>query len=206
MLSSAPTVSASSLGVRLNGYLLLPDGQRVPIADGLTIGREDGCNVCLQDPKASRHHARIIVEGSVVEVEDLGSSNGTRLNGKAIRRRVLRFGDVIQIGTSLIAFVEEDQGPGEEGEEVAAVSAAPVDVIEFADKNVEVPVIRPMAPTGVEIAARGRRLQYTKTSTGGGMLRDDLRQMGWAQRVVVVVLVLVLAAALGYVAMRLAGG
>lgn len=190
----------------MNGYLLLPDGQRVPIAEGLTIGREDGCNVCLQDPKASRHHARIIVEGPVVEVEDLGSSNGTRLNGKAIRRRVLRFGDVIQIGTSLIAFVEEDQGPGEEGEEVAAVSAAPVDMIEFADENVEVPVIRPMAPTGVEIAARGRRLQYTKTSTGGGMLRDDLRQMGWAQRVVVVVLVLVLAAALGYVAMRLAGG
>ena len=190
----------------MNGYLLLPDGQRVPIAEGLTIGREDGCNVCLQDPKASRYHARIIVEGPVVEVEDLGSSNGTRLNGKAIRRRVLRFGDVIQIGTSLIAFVEEDQGPGEEGEEVAAVSAAPVDVIEFADENVEVPVIRPMAPTGVEIAARGRRLQYTKTSTGGGMLRDDLRQMGWAPRVVVVVLVLVLAAALGYVAMRLAGG
>jgi pSer/pThr/pTyr-binding forkhead associated (FHA) protein len=190
----------------LNGYLLLPDGQRVPIADGLTIGREDGCDVCLQDPKASRHHARIIVEGSVVEVEDLGSSNGTRLNGKAIRRRVLRAGDVIQIGTSLIAFAEEDRGPGEEDEEVAAVPAPPIEVIEFADEKVEVPVIRPMAPPGVEIAGPGRRLQYSRTSTGGGMLRDDLRQMGWTQRVVVVVLVLVLAAALGYVAMRVVGG
>ncbi len=206
MLSSAATVS-SSLGVRLNGYLLLPDGQRVPIADGLTIGREDGCDVCLQDPKASRHHARIIVEGSVVEVEDLGSSNGTRLNGKAIRRRVLRSGDVIQIGTSLIAVAaEEDEGPGEEDVEVAAVPAPPVEVIEFADENVEVPVIRPMSPAGVEIAGRGRRLQYSKTSTGGGMLRDDLRQMGWAQRIVVVALVLVLAAALGYVVMRVVSG
>lgn len=205
MLSSAATVS-SSLGVRLNGYLLLPDGQRVPIADGLTIGREDGCDVCLQDPKASRHHARIIVEGSVVEVEDLGSSNGTRLNGKAIRRRVLRSGDVIQIGTSLIAFNEEDKRPEEEDAEVADVPVPPVDVIEFVDENVEVPVIRPMAPTGIEIAGRGRRLQYSKTSTGGGMLRDDLRQMGWAQRIVVVALVLVLAAALGYVVMRVVSG
>ncbi len=63
-----------------------------------------------------------------------------------------------------------------------------------------------MAPTGVEIARSGHRLKYSKTSTGGGMLRDDLRQMGWAQRIVVVALVLVLAAALGYVVMRVVSG
>lgn len=190
----------------MNGYLLLPDGQKVPIADGLTIGRENGCDVCLQDPKASRHHARIIVENSVVEVKDLGSSNGTRLNGKAIRRRVLRSGDVIQIGTSLIAFVQEGERPGEAGAEVVAAPVPPVDVIEFADESVKVPVTRSVAPTGVEITAPGRRLQYSKTATGGGMLRDDLRQMGGGQRAVVVFLVLVLAAALGYVAMRVVGG
>lgn len=191
----------------MNGYLLLPDGQRVPIADGLTIGREEGCDVCLRDPKASRQHARIIVENSVAEVEDLGSSNGTRLNGKAIRRRVLRPGDVIQIGTSLVAFKEEEEETGErEEEEAAEAPAPPVEVIEFADESVEVPVSRPAVTTGAEITVTSRRLQYAKTSTGGGILGDDLRQMGGLQRAIVVVLVLILAAALGYVAMRLIGG
>ncbi len=205
MLSSAAAVSATSLGVRLNGYLLLPDGHRVPVAHGLTIGRVDGCDLRLEDPKASRHHARLIVEASVVEIEDLGSSNGTRLNGKEIQRRMLRSGDVIQIGTSLIIYREE--GVEAALTEVAAgepVSASPpeMDVIEFVDERVEVPKTRSDRP----VTRRQHQQRNLRKPSGGGILRDDLRQMGRTQRFAVVVLVLVVAAALGYVTLKLVSG
>ena len=70
------------------------------------MGRLPACDVVLTDTKASRRHARLHVAGSVVEVEDLQSHNGTLLNGKPVQRRVLRDGDQIQIGTTTIVFRE----------------------------------------------------------------------------------------------------
>ena len=189
----------------MNGYLLLPDGHRVPVADGLTIGRVDGCDLRLEDPKASRHHARLIVEASVVEIEDLGSSNGTRLNGKEIQRRMLRSGDVIQIGTSLIIYREErDEAALTEVAAGEPVSASPpeMDVIEFVDERVEVPKTRSDRP----VTRRLHQQRNLRKPSGGGILRDDLRQMGGTQRFAVVVLVLVVAAALGYVTLKLVSG
>ncbi len=192
----------------MNGYLLLPDGHRLPVADGLTIGRVDGCDVRLDDPKASRHHARLIVEASVVEIEDLGSSNGTRLNGKEIQRRMLRSGDVIQIGTSLITYQQEldEAAPSEvpAGEPVST-SAPEMDVIEFIDERVEVPKTI-VARRDVPVTRRLHYPRNPKKPSGGGILRDDLRQMGGTQRFAVLILVLVVAAALGYVTLKLVGG
>jgi len=91
----------------LTGFLRIGDGPRVPVEHGLTIGRVAGCDLVIQDTKASRRHARVVVEGGVVEIEDLGSSNGTLLNGKPVQRRMLRHGDVVQIGTTLLTFEEE---------------------------------------------------------------------------------------------------
>ncbi len=189
----------------MSGYLVLPDGHRVPIADGLIIGRDKTSNVRIRDPKASREHARVIVEASVVEIEDLGSSNGTRLNGKTIRRRILRPGDVIQIGTTLIAYSEEpvedavsDRGMPSPGE---------TEVIEFVDETVEVPKLAPLKGAADEVVSTVRRpLHYSKKPTGRGFLGDDLRQMAGPQRLMVVVIVVVIAAAMGYVALRLAAG
>jgi hypothetical protein len=91
---------------RVIGFLELADGRRFPLHDGLTIGRVAGCDIVIGDTKASRRHAKVVVEGNVAEVEDLGSSNGTLLNGKPVTKRVLRPGDEIQIGTTVIRFVE----------------------------------------------------------------------------------------------------
>lgn len=90
----------------MSGYLLLADGSRVAARDGLTLGRVAQCDVVLDDSKASRRHARLIIEGSVIELEDLGSSNGTYLNDKRITRRLLRDGDRIRIGTTVVSFVD----------------------------------------------------------------------------------------------------
>jgi predicted component of type VI protein secretion system len=70
------------------------------------LGRVTGCDLVIDDGKCSRRHARICVEGSVVEIEDLQSSNGTLLNGKPVQRRMLRDGDQIQIGKTVIVYRE----------------------------------------------------------------------------------------------------
>jgi hypothetical protein len=60
------------------------------VHDGFVIGRVAGCDLVIDDTKASRRHARLVVDAGVVEVEDLESSNGTLLNEKPVTRRVLR--------------------------------------------------------------------------------------------------------------------
>ena len=90
----------------MSGYLSLASGRSLAVRDGLVLGRVAECDLVIDDGKASRRHARIHVEAGVVEVEDLGSSNGTLLNGKPVTRRVLRSGDEIQIGKTVITFRE----------------------------------------------------------------------------------------------------
>ena len=65
---------------------------------GATIGRE-GCDITIADPELSRSHARILREGEAVVIEDLGSTNGTFVNGERISgRRALAGGDEVRFG------------------------------------------------------------------------------------------------------------
>jgi pSer/pThr/pTyr-binding forkhead associated (FHA) protein len=69
---------------------------------GATIGRE-GCDISLGDPDVSRRHAAIRLEGDAVTIEDLGSTNGTFVNGERIGApRQLRDGDEVQIGVTVL--------------------------------------------------------------------------------------------------------
>lgn len=53
-----------------------------PLFDGVhEIGRASSCDIRLDEPSVSRKHARLQIRGGAARVEDLGSSNGTRLNG-----------------------------------------------------------------------------------------------------------------------------
>lgn len=90
----------------MSGYLSLADGRLVPVRDGLVIGRIADCDIVVDDHKASRRHAKLLVEAGVVEIEDLGSSNGTLLNGKPVTRRLLRPGDEVQIGKTVLTYRE----------------------------------------------------------------------------------------------------
>jgi predicted component of type VI protein secretion system len=90
----------------VDASLVCSDGRTFPVRDGFVLGRVTGCDLVIDDGKCSRRHARICVEGSVVEIEDLQSSNGTLLNGKPVQRRMLRDGDQIQIGKTVIAYRE----------------------------------------------------------------------------------------------------
>ncbi|WP_217913376.1 FHA domain-containing protein [Miltoncostaea marina] len=64
--------------------LVLPGGDRVPLAAAMTIGRAPGSTVRLEDRTVSRAHARIGVDGGVPVAEDAGSSHGTLLDGRPL--------------------------------------------------------------------------------------------------------------------------
>lgn len=72
------------------------------------VGRGREADVRLDDPNISRRHVGFRVDGSDWVVEDLGSTNGTRLNGGSLRGpAVLRSGDVVQLGNTVLKFVLE---------------------------------------------------------------------------------------------------
>lgn len=92
--------------------LVLPDGRRVNLSSKpLTVGRMPDCGLTLADPNVSRYHAEIhAVDGSDgrYEIADLGSTNGTRINGIPVNApQVLRPGDQVTLGATTIRF---DQG------------------------------------------------------------------------------------------------
>jgi pSer/pThr/pTyr-binding forkhead associated (FHA) protein len=78
--------------------------QGIPVP--LTIGREEGNVVCLNDKRVSGCHAKVVIEGDDLVLTDMESTNGTRVNGHIIQIRRLRFGDRIRVGHSelLITF------------------------------------------------------------------------------------------------------
>ncbi|QJW95827.1 FHA domain-containing protein [Frigoriglobus tundricola] len=70
----------------------------------VTIGREEGNGLRLNDERVSRFHAKVQVEDSDIILTDLDSTNGTRVNGTSIQIRRLRPGDQVSIGRSMLLF------------------------------------------------------------------------------------------------------
>ncbi len=76
---------------------------------GATIGRvAKHCDIVIKVPEASRQHCRLKMEGSSWFVEDLGSSNGTRVNGRKVTTFELQDGDEIMVGKACLRFLESD--------------------------------------------------------------------------------------------------
>lgn len=77
-------------------------GRRIRLpATGATIGRSRDCDVTLHDSNVSRHHAEIVATGSGWAIRDLGSTNGLKVNGRAVGREPVAIapGDALMIGT-----------------------------------------------------------------------------------------------------------
>jgi hypothetical protein len=83
----------------------LRSGAAYDLSDGALLGRGDGADIRLEDAFASSRHARLVPEGDVIVLEDLGSTNGTYLNGEPVRGpQPLHVGDRIKIGDSEFSF------------------------------------------------------------------------------------------------------
>jgi FHA domain len=82
-------------------------GATFDIGDGATMGRSDGAEIRVDDPFASSAHARIFSRGEYMYLEDMGSTNGTYLNGRQVRSTErLKPADVIRIGDSEYRYEE----------------------------------------------------------------------------------------------------
>jgi len=87
------------------GWIVLPDDRRIGVgSEPLTIGRMPDCAVALADPNVSRRHAEIRRDGDRVYLIDLGSTNGTRVNGVPVHQRQLADGDVVTVGITAFRF------------------------------------------------------------------------------------------------------
>lgn len=103
----APAAVSSPAGAtRSASPALIAAGRRIELGpSGAVIGRSSSCEIVLEDPNASRRHAAVRRSGGEWVVEDLGSTNGVRLNGSPIRSaQQLHSGDRIELGRTELTF------------------------------------------------------------------------------------------------------
>ena len=74
------------------------------MATPVTIGREEGNLIQLNDYRVSRHHVKIHEDGGAVLVTDLQSTNGTKINGESVRIWQLKPGDLVTLGQSILLY------------------------------------------------------------------------------------------------------
>jgi hypothetical protein len=91
--------------LRVRSAAGLRAGSAYDLSQGALLGRGESADIRLQDTFASSHHARLVPQGDVIVLEDLGSTNGTYLNGEPLRGpQPLHVGDSIRIGDSEFTF------------------------------------------------------------------------------------------------------
>lgn len=79
------------------------------ISTPLTIGREEGNTIQLNDERVSRFHVKIQEDDGRLVVTDLESTNGTRVNGHPCSLKILRYGDTIAVGRSVLVVGTREQ-------------------------------------------------------------------------------------------------
>ncbi|WCB91342.1 hypothetical protein DSM104299_00013 [Baekduia alba] len=82
-------------------------GMEYEVGDGAVMGRGDQAEIRLEDPFASSRHARLIRQGSMIVIEDMGSTNGTYLNEELLSGpQPLHAGDRVRIGDSEFTYMD----------------------------------------------------------------------------------------------------
>ena len=191
-----------------------PDGTPAELeltAGALVIGRATSCDLVLESTRISRNHARLTVEGDAVTIEDLGSRNGTFVNGEQVSSAGLRTGDRISIADVTLTLRAE----GGADQEVAAsadgtVIFMPTEIMDREATQVLAPAEPPRPAPGrepglvsdeviakpviseAELVANGVEVKVTEyIALGGGLGSfvwvDTLRNSGVAAEDITVV-------------------
>src|SRR3954462_7556758 len=86
-------------------------GGEYPLAEGqeIVIGRSSELDMVLVEEMVSRKHARIALTDGTINIEDLGSTNGTFVNGEKVQQGTLREGDRVLIGTNILKVIATAQ-------------------------------------------------------------------------------------------------
>lgn len=96
------------------GWIELPDGQAIALQASTRIGRAEDAQVHLVDSRVSREHALIERNGDDMVLTDLGSTNGTAVNGRRVSKWSLEDGDVVSVGGTQLVYrdVSAEAVPG----------------------------------------------------------------------------------------------
>lgn len=109
-LEEAEAAPADSPGPRVLGLATVTVGDlHHDIAlegERVVVGRLAECGIALTDVNVSRRHAAFVREGAGWAIEDLGSTNGTRLNGQPVTHTRLRDGDLVEVGATQLRYHE----------------------------------------------------------------------------------------------------
>jgi pSer/pThr/pTyr-binding forkhead associated (FHA) protein len=143
---AAPQWQVKAMTGTISGKMFLVDGTKV-------IGRDPGCDIIIAGAHVSRRHAELSIRGGKLWVKDLGSSNGTFVNGKRNDEVALKNGDEVKFDAMAFKIVgPAEQGGGEESFEEAEMTqfrpamAAPKPVAPAAAAAAPAPAPKPAAP------------------------------------------------------------
>ena len=110
LLFDAESEDADEFGSPVSGIATVTmhdiDHDVVLRGERMLIGRTKECDICIADANTSRQHAAFVPEGDGWAIEDLGSTNGTLVNGKAVTHQRLRNDDVIVVGITELVYHE----------------------------------------------------------------------------------------------------
>jgi len=98
----------------MNKLIMTLDGaviKEYPIdKESISIGRKHGNDIQLNDLTVSGRHTLVVMMGEHTYVDDLGSTNGTLLNGARVAKTLIKHGDVIQVGNYQFTFFNDEEG------------------------------------------------------------------------------------------------
>jgi hypothetical protein len=117
--------------------MLIYEGSQVELSGECVLGRHRDCGIVLKDGSASRRHSRVFQADGFWWAEDLGSANGTKVNGQRIDgRRGLRNGDAIRIGDAEVQFACAERESAPAAPEAAAAAKPGLDPQSLAGRTI----------------------------------------------------------------------
>jgi len=147
--------------------------------DRTTLGRRPYNDVVIDNLAVSGEHAVLQMSGNEIYLEDLNSTNGTYVNGKAVRKQLLQSGDFVEIGRYNIKYVSEADaaGPVPPAADAGTGSSAAIKVMSGAAAGREVnlvKVVTTIGKPGVAVAAITKSPQGFVVSHVEGLDRPTL--------------------------------
>lgn len=117
---------ATQLFSATSGWLLKAEdpamaGQTFAIDGSMTVGRDDACDITIPDNLVSRQHARVEIVGGALQVEDLGSTNGSFINGRQVSKANAANGDELRFHTTVFRVI----GPAGDADKTQLHTAQP---------------------------------------------------------------------------------
>ncbi|NPV55442.1 MAG: FHA domain-containing protein [Anaerolineae bacterium] len=106
---SSPPATEPKPTIDFGLHFILADGNDLTIPKlPATIGRAAGCDIRLDDDSISNQHARMDYDHQLesITIEDLGSSNGTQVNGRPTRKNILHHDDQVTFGSVTVTFLD----------------------------------------------------------------------------------------------------